>query len=110
MMRIGDLDRRIVVQRSTKSYNEFNDPVYTWTDIADVAASRIDVSDTQKYAYGMTFSTKLTRFVVRWSALIRDLQSSDRIQHENLTGFVKGVKETRDGRRRFLEITATFGS
>lgn len=104
-MQAGALDRRITIQRSTRTPDGGGGYTVAWQDLATVSAARIDVSDAEKYAAGRLVSVKLSRFTVRSSSLTRTITAADRFTHESLTWNIDGIKETRDGRKSFLEIT-----
>lgn len=106
----GKLDRRITIQRATIVPNEFNEPVPAWNVVATVWAKRADVSDSEKFAAGQLGSTLQTRFVIRSSSEARAVTTADRLVHEGATFNILGVKETAEGRRRFIEITAAKDS
>jgi SPP1 family predicted phage head-tail adaptor len=109
MTAAGDLDRRIVIERSTSVPDGGGGHITTWTEIADVAASRRDVSDTERVAYGGIVSELISRFVIRDGGPAATVLPSDRLNHEGQVWNIMGVKEALDGRNRFLEITAKVG-
>jgi SPP1 family predicted phage head-tail adaptor len=102
----GDLDRRIVIERATVTYNAFNEPVATWATYATVWASRKDVSDGEKLAAGQVGASLSSRFVVRSDATTKAIKPVDRINFDGAVWSIFGIKETSEGRNRFLEITA----
>lgn len=104
-MAAGDLDRRIVIQRATVTYNALNEAVEAWGTYATVWAKRTDVSDGEKVAAGQVGSFLMSRFVVRSTTTTRAMKPTDRISYQG-TWNIHGIKETSDGRNRFLEITA----
>ncbi len=105
-MQAGDLDRRIVVQRFTTTTNEFNENTEIWADLQKVWARRRDVSDGEKEAAGQVGSVLVSRFVVRSSIASRNFRATDRIFYDGAPWNIQGIKETNEGRNRFLEITA----
>lgn len=107
MASIGNLDRRITFQRNTPGVPDgFGLPAESWADIGTVWASRNDVSDGEKVSAGQASGALLSRFVVRSSSLTLTLNGKDRISYGDAIWNILGVKETGDGRNRFLEITA----
>jgi SPP1 family predicted phage head-tail adaptor len=102
----GDLDRRIAIERATSVPNELNEPVETWVTFITVWAQRKDVSDGEKFAAGQVGSSLRSRFVIRSSAQARTVTPVDRISYSGAIWNIEGVKETPEGRNRFLEITA----
>lgn len=107
MVTAANLDRKITIQRASTVMNEFNEPVETWADLVTVRAMRRDVSDGEKFASDQIGSHLAARFTVRSSTGTRGIKASDRLVHEGANWNIIGVKETADGRHRFLEITAT---
>ncbi|RVL53951.1 phage head closure protein [Sinorhizobium meliloti] len=107
MPAIGKLDRRITIEREIETgRNEVNEPVYEWTALATVWARRRDASDGEREAAGQVGSTLMSRFVVRSSSVTRTVTPVDRLNYSGATWNILGVKETEEGRNRFVEITA----
>jgi len=110
MPSIGKLDQKITVRRLTiVGYNAFNEPIYEVADLTTVWAERTDVSDAEKFAADQIGSVLLSRFVVRSTATTRDIVHTDTLDHDGAEWNIDGIKQTRDGRDRFLEITAKTG-
>lgn len=107
----GDLDRRIDIERVTEgSQNGFGEPSQTWSTLTTVAAQRMDVLDSEKIAAGQRDSALMSRFVIRSSSTARTVTPLDRLNHDGETWNITGVKETQQGRNRFIEITAVRDS
>lgn len=107
MPSIGSLDRRITIQRSTSGARDgYGQPAITWADLATVWARRMDVSDGEKVTAGQRESARLSRFVVRSSTTTKAVTAKDRLSYDGATWNVLGIKETGDGRNRYLELTA----
>lgn len=100
----GDLDRRIVIERATTTENALNEPVETWGVYAQLWARKSDVSDGERNAAGQVGSFLMSRFVVRHSPTTKAIKPSDRLSYQG-TWNIHGIKETQDGRSRFLELT-----
>lgn len=104
-MDAGRLDRRVSLLRaSTLSTNDFNEAVTTWRVLASVAANVVPVSDGERIRAGETLSSMMSRFTIRYSSTVADLDPRDRISYDGRQYDIRGVKEV--GRREFLEITA----
>ena len=101
----GDLDRRIVIERATSTPNAFNEPVLTWGTYATLWAGRKDVSDGEKMAAGQVGAFLQSRFVVRYSTTANAIRPTDRLAYDGGHWNITGIKETVDGRNRFLELT-----
>ena len=104
----GKRDRRITLERYGVTRNEFNEPIEGWAELSRVWASRKDVSDTERLRSAEVGSIITTRFAIRWSKKVADLNTKDRLQLEGLTYNIVGVKEL--GRREGIEITASAAS
>jgi SPP1 family predicted phage head-tail adaptor len=102
----GSLDRRITIERATSVPNELNEPVETWATHATLWAAKTDVSDGERNAAGQVGSYLMSRFVVRHSPVTKEIKPTDRLVYEG-TWNIHGIKETQDGRNRFLELTCT---
>lgn len=105
-MGAGSLDRRIVIQRATGTKNALNSVTKVWGTYATVWAGRKDVSDGEKVAAGHVMASLASRFVIRSSALAKAIRPTDRINYDGAIWNIHGIKETVEGRNRFLEITA----
>ena len=110
MITANELDRRITLQRATSAAGPLNEPVDTWSNLAEVWARRRDASDSQRIEFaaaGQTGSFIVARFTVRSSAVTRSITPVDQIVHDGKVWDIKGVKEADEGRHRFIEITAS---
>jgi SPP1 family predicted phage head-tail adaptor len=105
MPSIGGLDRRVTVQKYSLGRDQWNNPIEVWTDLATVWAARTDVSDSEKLTGGQVLATLVSRFVVRSTAAMRTVKPTDRLASDGAVWEITGIKETRDGRNRFLEIS-----
>lgn len=109
MTKAGNLDRRIVIERVTKTVDEFNSPVETWAPFITVWAQRKDSSDRARreiLAADQVGSFLLSFFVIRFTAWSKTVTPTDRINYDGHIWNIKGTKETADGRDRFIEISA----
>lgn len=108
-MNIGRMDRLLSIERNTPTTNELNEEVDSWAEAFKTWAKRRDVSDSEGVAAGVLGSSQMTRFVIRSDSLTRSITPKDRISYDGDLWNIKGIKETPDGRRRFLELTAVRG-
>lgn len=100
------LDRRVQAQRFTLVDDGFG-VTEVWADHGGIiAAARTDVSDVEKATAGSIEASLLSRFTVRATTFTRDLDPTDRLFQGGLTWNILGIKEAKDRRHRFLEITA----
>jgi len=100
----GALDRRVQLLRATVTQDDANEDVYTWPLLAEVSASRQDVSDGERVRAQQVGASLTTRFQIRWSPEVDSLSPVDRLRCEGRTYDITGVKAI--GRRDALEITA----
>jgi SPP1 family predicted phage head-tail adaptor len=109
-LRAGELDRRITLERFTATQDPGSgEEVQAWDTLATVWASKKDISDGERFAASEVQAAISTRFVIRYSSQVADLNAKDRLVCEGHTYQVVGVKET--GRRREgLEISALRGN
>lgn len=106
-MNAGKLDRVIQIRRYTEEDDGFG-KIKVWADHgAAIWAQRVDVSDQERFAASQVQATITTRFTVRSSEFSRDISPRDRIRHEGQDFNITGVKESKDGRLRFIELTAS---
>lgn len=112
MSTANQLDRRITIRRdgAQTGVNGFNEPVFAPSIVYTVAARRTDVSDGERQAAGTTGAFRVTRFVVRHTPRTAGILPTDKLSHEGRDYNITGTKETQDGRRRFIEITATMAA
>jgi SPP1 family predicted phage head-tail adaptor len=104
LFQAGKLDRRLKIMRSTETVNNLNEPVLTWGVLADVAAGKRDVSDGERLRAKEMNASITTRFHIRWSRKVSDVDARDRVLFDGREYDIAAVKEL--GRRVGLEITA----
>jgi SPP1 family predicted phage head-tail adaptor len=103
-MRGGKLDRRIVLQQATTTYDALNNPVKTWATLATVWASKTDLSDTERVQAAEVGADMTTRFQIRHSNTVSVINPKDRLTYAGNTYQIVAVKEI--GRNEGYEITA----
>lgn len=99
------LDRRITLRRSTPVTNAANEDVPTWADLTTVWATKADASDGERMRAQQLGATITTRWTIRWSQLVSDLNAKDLLIYRGATYSISAVKEI--GRQDWLEITST---
>ena len=105
-MGAGKLDRRIVIERATQAQDAAGQPIDTWSTFVTIWASRMDMSDGERFQSNQELNTRVTRFKVRHSSDTKTVTAMDRISYEGDIYDILGVKEASEGRKRFIEITA----
>lgn len=104
-MNAGDLDRRLTLRRATISMGSYNESVETWGDLATVWASKQDISDAERDRAGQVGATRTTRFRIRYSTTVADVNPKDQLICEGRLYQITATKEI--DRRVGIEITAT---
>lgn len=101
------LDRKVQFRRFTLEDDGFGQ-VEVWADHGNpIWAHRQDVSDGEQWAAHQVQASITTRFTVRSSEFTRDIDPKDRIQHAGQEFNIHGAKETKEGRRQFIEFTCS---
>lgn len=103
-MPAGALDRRITLRRAALVINEFNESIETWTDLATVWAARRDASASESYRAQEIGAEITTRFTIRWSSGVADVNPKDRVLCEGREYKITAVRDL--GRRTWREIDA----
>lgn len=104
MAHAGKRDRPLTIRRNTPTTDDFGGEVDAWSDLAEVWASKEDVSDGERARAQQVGASITTRFQI--PALEGGDRPSvkDHVVCEGLTYQVVGVKEI--GRRAGWEISA----
>lgn len=100
----GALDRRILLQRSIVTMNEFNEEIETWQTLAAVSSGKRDVSASEGFRAQEVGAELTARFSVRWSPVLADLNPRDRLMIGAQIYNITAVREVE--RQRWLEIDA----
>lgn len=100
----ASLDRRLLLRKRVVTPNSLNEEVETFTDLARVWTSRMDVSDAEKVRAQQVGAEITTRFQIRWASAWASLNPKDRCVCEDREYEITAVKEL--GRRVGMEITA----
>ena len=104
----GKLNRRLTLLRATKTKNAFNEEVESFAVLAEVRASKRDVSDAERQRAAETGATITARFQTRWNSVTKTLDPTDRVRCEGREYDVTAVKEI--GFREGVEISGTARS
>lgn len=102
MIKAGDLDRRITIERPIVTIDEYGNSTEAWGAIATVWAKATHVLDGEKWKAAEVGAFVDTRFLIRWGFSVTPL---DRVVYEGRTYSLKGVKEI--GRREGQELSAS---
>lgn len=106
LIRSRDLNRRVQFLRATEVRDSFG-VVEQWAPLGTpILAAREDVSDAERWRASEVSASITTRFVVRWSSVSNAVTPKDRVTCEGREYDITGIRE-KEGRRQWLEITAT---
>lgn len=104
-MRAGQLDRRITIEREEQvGTTDFNEPIMDWAELATVWASRHDVSAREAFRAQEVGAELTTRFVIRYSQQVADVNPKDRVVFDGRTYNITAVRDV--GRFEAREIDA----
>lgn len=101
-MRIGDLDRRITLQREQETQTPSGAPVREWVDVATVWASMRQMPGRERWQAPQALAVRTATWRIRWRS---DVQETWRFLFRGEVWRIDGLAEI--GRREGLEITAT---
>lgn len=104
MTAAGDLDVRITIRRATTAANAFNELIETWSDLATVWAKRVDASAAESYRAQEVGAEMTTRFTIRWSSDVDDVDPKDRVAFAGREYNITAVRNV--GRNEWREIDA----
>lgn len=98
------LNVTILLERATITRDGFGEGAQTWATLATRRAQRLDVSDAEALRAGEVGAQLTTRFVIRYSGEVADLNARDRLTLDGEVYNIVGVKEKT--RKRWIEISA----
>jgi len=100
----GRLDRKIAIERFGAVEDEHGDRVESWAPLANVSAEVVPAPGGERYSSSENAATALTRFTIRWSTTVADVNPKDRIGYGGRFYNIKSAIEL--GRRVGIEILA----
>ncbi len=101
MLKIGDLDRRIIIERPTPVINKYGERTFTWATLYTVWA-KIDWkrSNRKEESQELVQTTDLTFFIRNIGV---EIVGDYRVNYDSKYYYIHGVKEV-DGRKEFIEL------
>ena len=102
MARTGQLDRRITIQRASRTRNAVGELIDTWSTFAEAWAYKRDVRAGQRVAADQVVADIDTVFTIRYRA---GVTPDMRVAYGGLVYDIKGVAEL--GRREWQELSCT---
>lgn len=101
MLKIGDLDRRIVIESPTLTQNNYGEKTSTWSTAYTVWA-KIDWkrSNRKEESQELVNISDLTFYIRNLGVTIK---GTYRISYDSKYYYIHGIKEV-DGREQFLEL------
>ena len=103
-MAIGKLDRRITLQSYTTSTDGYGQKVQTYTTLATVWAGVRYASGTERIMANRETAVASCIFVIRYRAAVTE---KTRILWGTDYYDIEHIAESLDGRKRYMELTAT---
>lgn len=100
MIRAGDLDRTIVIERRSEAISASGAIVATYAPVATLRAKLVTITTANILRNAGGLVDRATVFQTRW---LGGLQADDRVSFEGTTLTLKNVREI--GRRVGLELT-----
>ena len=101
---VRDLDRPISILRATAAPGLFNEPLESWSVLAEVAADVTDASAGESYRAQQVGAEIGTRFRIIWSPEVADVNPCDRVVFEGRHYNITVVRDL--GRHKWREIDA----
>lgn len=103
----GDLDRRIRFERIKVARDDVGGVAADgWENLGTYWAKRTDMSDGERMAADERSAVRMTLFKVRSTEVTRGVTAKDRIWHDGAYYEISGIKETKEGRNNYIEVTA----
>ena len=102
-MRIGKMDRRIVIEQPTVTKDDWNYDVVTWTTPATVWAEKLDRGSGEVVEVDRQTALTRTQWTMRYRSTVN---STMRILYNSQYYYIVGVEEIgrREGLRVFTEL------
>lgn len=104
-MRGGRLDRRIVLQQATLTYDSLNNPIQTWANLATVWAEKVELTGAERVAAAELGAERSCKFRIRYSSAVSVINPKDRFTFGGDTWQITSV--TPLGRNEGFELSAT---
>ncbi len=96
----GRMDRKITIQQLTTTYNDYGEPVESWSDLATVWTEVKQQSAREMWEAGKVSETEMM-FRIRYRS---GIDSTCRVVYDSTNYDITGVREI--GRKNGLEIQA----
>jgi SPP1 family predicted phage head-tail adaptor len=98
-MKAGPLDRRVTIQRKTVVYDEYNEAIEAWAELATLSAQVVQQSGREFLSNDQTQAERRVLFRLRW---FKGVTVLDRVTYGGRVHNIQDVKEL--GRREGLEL------
>lgn len=99
MIRAGDLDRTILIERASNVPNEYGEPIDTWSPLATVRAKVTETPGREFIAGTLPVAERRAVFLIRFRG---DVTNRDRVTYNGRAFDIVGTREI--GRRAGLEL------
>lgn len=91
-----NFDRYIRIERATVTQSESGEDIQTWSELATVFASKVDVSGNEKFDGTSISAVVLSRFRVRWTAQLAGVNAKDRIVYPAVGGRIYDIETVKE--------------
>jgi SPP1 family predicted phage head-tail adaptor len=102
-MRIGELNKRIIIGRYASGENEWGDPLPepVWETVAEVWASVVGLSGSQYFQAQQTVNQSDHKMIIRYRT---DIKQGMIVRHDGREFTIHAVLDE-DGKRRWLTLS-----
>jgi head-tail adaptor len=107
-MRIGKLDRRVRIERMGIPVDDgYTSRPAGWLPLAEIWCNVAPVSGREAASSNQTDAFALTKFTIRWSTMVADINPKDRLEYPPGSEAHYDIKSAIEiGRRENIEIIA----
>ena len=104
-MQAGRLDRRIIIQQKTVTFDSFGDETESWTELSTVWANVIVKSGRESFNNDQEIAERTVIFRIRYLSTVTERM---RISYNSVFYDIESIKEL--GRREGMEISTTVNN
>lgn len=104
MVRAGRLNRRVTIERSTRSQNSYGEEVDSWSTLATRWASIVYSKGSEVYPFGAEKGKKPVSIMLRHGSDIDDISCNDRVVFESRVFDIESVANVHEDDHR-IELT-----
>lgn len=105
-MEAGSLNRRIVIQKKSVTYDSYNQPIEAWEDKYMVSAKVINSGGGEFYAAQKVYAETQVLFKIRYTKNTKTINEMDRIKYDGRIFEIIAPPNDVNGMRTELQISA----